>query len=136
VHLGVAVALRGGGLVAPALHDVDRLTLDGLMDALRDLVKRARTGRMRGSEMRDPTLTVTNLGDQGVETVHGVIYPPQVALVGFGRIAQRPWATGDMVGAHPVVHGTLAADHRASDGHTGGLFLAAIERRLQEPEEL
>jgi len=136
VHLGVAVARRGGGLVAPALHDADRLTLDALMDALRDLVHRVRRGRMRGSEMRDPTLTVTNLGDQGVETVHGVIYPPQVALVGFGAIAQRPWATGDMVGAHPVVHATLAADHRASDGHTGGLFLAAIERRLQEPEQL
>jgi pyruvate dehydrogenase E2 component (dihydrolipoamide acetyltransferase) len=133
VHLGVAISLRGGGLVAPALHDVDRLDLHGVMAGLRELVARARAGRLRGSEMRDPTLTVTNLGEQGVETVHGVIYPPQVALVGFGRVVERPWARDGMVGAHPVLHATLAADHRASDGHTGGLFLAAIQRHIEEP---
>ena len=86
--------------------------------------------------MSDPTLTVTNLGDQGVETVYGVIYPPQVALVGFGRQLERPWAENGMVGSRPVIHATLAGDHRASDGHRGGLFLAAIERLLQEPEKL
>jgi pyruvate dehydrogenase E2 component (dihydrolipoamide acetyltransferase) len=86
--------------------------------------------------MSDPTITVTNLGDQGVETVYGVIYPPQVALVGFGRVTERPWAAGGMVGARPVVTATLAADHRASDGHRGGLFLAAIDRLLQQPEAL
>jgi len=136
VHLGVAIALRGGGLVAPAIHDADALDLDALMAGLRDLTRRARHGQLRGSEMTDPTITVTNLGDRGVETVYGVIYPPQVALVGFGRIVERPWARDGMLGAHPVVHATLAADHRAGDGHTGGLFLAAIDRRLQEPETL
>ena len=49
--------------------------------------------------MADPTITVTNLGDQGVDLVFGVIYPPQVALVGFGRVAERPWAAGGMLGA-------------------------------------
>lgn len=136
VHLGVAVALRAGGLVAPALHDADRTTLDELMRELRDLVNRARAGRLRGSEMSDPTITVTNLGERGVDTVHGVIYVPQVALVGFGRIVERPWAEGGMVGARSVVSATLAADHRASDGHRGGLFLRAIDRHLQTPEEL
>jgi pyruvate dehydrogenase E2 component (dihydrolipoamide acetyltransferase) len=136
VHLGTAISLRGGGLVAPAIHDTETLTLDTLMAALRDLTQRARRGQLRGSEMTDPTITVTNLGDRGVETVYGVIYPPQVALVGFGRIMERPWASGGMIGAHPVVHATLAADHRAGDGHLGGLFLSAIDRRLQEPEAL
>jgi pyruvate dehydrogenase E2 component (dihydrolipoamide acetyltransferase) len=136
VHLGVAISLRQGGLIAPAIHDADERSLGELMSALRDLVSRARAGRLRGSEMSDPTITVTNLGDQGVETVYGVIYPPQVALVGFGRVTERPWAAGGMVGARPVVTATLAADHRASDGHRGGLFLAAIDRLLQQPEAL
>jgi pyruvate dehydrogenase E2 component (dihydrolipoamide acetyltransferase) len=136
VHLGVAISLRGGGLIAPALHDADKKTLSELMTGLRDLVTRARTGRLRSSEMSDPTITVTNLGEHGVDLVHGVIYPPQVALVGFGDIRERPWAEGGMVGSRPVVIATLAADHRASDGHSGARFLTVIERRLQRPEEL
>jgi pyruvate dehydrogenase E2 component (dihydrolipoamide acetyltransferase) len=106
------------------------------MEALRDLVQRARSGRLRSSEMADPTITVTNLGDQGVDTVHGVIQPPQVALVGFGRIAEQPWAERGLLGVRPVVTASLAADHRASDGHRGGRFLTAIDRLLQEPEKL
>jgi pyruvate dehydrogenase E2 component (dihydrolipoamide acetyltransferase) len=136
VHLGVAISLRGGGLVAPALHDADRKTLDELMADLRALVTRARAGRLRGSEMSDPTITVTNLGEQGVELVHGVIYPPQVALVGFGAVLERPWAADGMLGARPIVTATLAADHRASDGHAGSRFLTLIDRQLQKPEEL
>lgn len=136
VHLGVAISLRGGGLIAPAIHDANAKTVDELMADLRDLVTRARSGVLRSSEMSDPTITVTNLGDQGVEAVFGVIYPPQVALVGFGKVVEQPWAADGMVGARPVVHATLAADHRASDGHLGGLFLARIDHLLQEPEKL
>lgn len=136
VHLGVAVSLRGGGLIAPAIHNADEKTLPELMAALRDLVKRTRSGRLRSSEMSDPTITITNLGDQGVEAVYGVIYAPQVALVGFGKIVERPWAEDGMIGARPVVTATLSADHRAGDGHTGGLFLAEVERLLQKPEDL
>lgn len=136
VHLGVAISLRGGGLVAPAIHDADTLALPELMAALKDLVARTRAGRLRGSEMSDPTITVTNLGEQGVEVVHGVIYPPQVALVGFGTIVQRPWAVDGMLTVRPVLTATLAADHRVSDGHRGGLYLAAVANLLQRPEEL
>jgi pyruvate dehydrogenase E2 component (dihydrolipoamide acetyltransferase) len=136
VHLGVAISLRQGGLIAPAFHDVDRKSIAEIQAALRDLVARVRAGRLRSSEMTDPTLTVTNLGDQGVASVFGVIYPPQVALVGFGRVLERPWASGGMLGVHPVVTATLSADHRASDGHRGGRFLAALARHLQKPEEL
>jgi len=136
VHLGVAISLRGGGLIAPALHDADRLSLDQLMAGVRDLVQRARIGRLRSSEMSDPTITVTNLGERGVDLVHGVIYPPQVALVGFGAVRERPWAADGMLGVRPIVTATLAADHRASDGHAGGRFLTLIEHRLQRPEEL
>ncbi len=136
VHLGVAISLRGGGLIAPALLDADRRSLDELMSGLRELVGRAREGRLRSSEMSDPTLTVTNLGERGVDVVHGVIYPPQVALVGFGGIRERPWVQEGMIGVRSTVHVTLAADHRASDGHVGSRFLELIDRLLQRPEEL
>jgi pyruvate dehydrogenase E2 component (dihydrolipoamide acetyltransferase) len=136
IHLGVAVSLRGGGLIAPAIHDADKKSLDELMRDLSDLVSRARSGGLRSSELSDPTITVTSLGDQGADAVFGVIYPPQVAIVGFGKIVERPWVAGGQVVPRPVVTATLSADHRASDGHRGGLFLAAVDRLLQEPEKL
>jgi pyruvate dehydrogenase E2 component (dihydrolipoamide acetyltransferase) len=136
VHVGVAISLRGGGLVAPALHDTDRQPLGELMGAFRDLVQRARSGGLRSSELSDPTITVTSLGEQGVESVHGIVYPPQVAIVGFGRIAARPWVVDGAIVARPLVTATLSADHRVSDGHRGGRFLAAVERLLQAPERL
>jgi len=136
VHVGVAISLRGGGLIAPAVQDADHKTLDELMAAVRDLVARARAGRLRSSEMSAPTITVTNLGDRGVDLVHGVIYAPQVALVGFGAVRERPWAAGGMLGVRPIVTATLAADHRAGDGHTGARFLTIIDQLLQRPEEL
>jgi pyruvate dehydrogenase E2 component (dihydrolipoamide acetyltransferase) len=136
VHSGVAIALRGGGLVAPALHDVGSKPLEQLMRELSDLVQRARAGSLRSSEMSDPTITVTNLGDQGVESVFGVIYPPQVALVGFGSIAVRPWVLDGEVRALPLLTASLAADHRVTDGHQGALFLAELRGLLQQPEKL
>ena len=136
IHVGVAISLRGGGLVAPALHNTDRQNLDELMKNFRDLVQRARAGSLRSSELSDPTITVTSLGEQGVETVFGIIYPPQVALVGFGNVVERPWSTGGQVVSRPLITATLSADHRVSDGHRGGHFLAAVDRKLQEPEKL
>jgi pyruvate dehydrogenase E2 component (dihydrolipoamide acetyltransferase) len=106
------------------------------MESMLDLVNRARAGHLRSSELSDGTITVTNLGDQGVQSVFGVIYPPQVALVGFGKIIERPFAADGMVGARPMIEATLSADHRVSDGHRGGRFLLAVDRLLQEPEKL
>ncbi len=136
VHVGVAISLRGGGLVAPALHNTDRQSLDELMKNFRDLIQRARALSLRSSELSDPTITVTSLGEQGVETVFGVIYPPQVAIVGFGKMVERPWSSEGQIISQPVITATLSADHRVSDGHRGAVFLAAIDRKLQEPEKL
>jgi pyruvate dehydrogenase E2 component (dihydrolipoamide acetyltransferase) len=132
----VAVSLRGGGLVAPAVHDVDTLDLTTLMHHLQDVVARARAGGLKSSELTDSTITVTNLGERGVESAFGIIYPPQVAIVGLGRIVERPWVVEGSVAVRPVVSATLSADHRASDGHIGGLFLTALDRALQTPEQL
>ena len=136
VHLGVAISLRSGGVLAPAIHDADAKSVDELMAALADLVKRARNGVLRGTELADATLTVTNLGDLGVDEVQGVIFPPQVALVGYGRVSERPMVAGGQVVARTAVTVTLAADHRVSDGHRGGRYLAEIDRLLQRPEDL
>jgi pyruvate dehydrogenase E2 component (dihydrolipoamide acetyltransferase) len=136
VHVGVAIAIRGGGLAAPALHDADQLSLDALMSRMRDLVQRTRSGRIRSSEISDPTITVTSLGERGVETLYGIIYPPQVAIVGFGKIVTRPWVVDGAIGPRSVATITLSADHRVSDGHAGALFLAEIGKLLQEPDKL
>ena len=136
IHIGFALALRQGGLISPAVHHVDQLGVGEVMERLVDLIERTRTGHLRGSEMTDATVSVTSLGDRGVRTVYGVIYPPQVALIGFGRISERPWAEDGMLGVRRCVTATLAADHRATDGHQGALFLEALNRHLNLPETL
>lgn len=92
-------------------------------------------GQLRGSELTDPTITVTSLGDRGAEAVLPIIHPPQVAILGFGRIVERPWVVGGAVLPRHVAALTLAGDHRATDGHVGGLLLARIEALLQKPED-
>jgi pyruvate dehydrogenase E2 component (dihydrolipoamide acetyltransferase) len=136
IHIGFAVALRQGGLVTPAIHHADLKSLDELMVDVRDVIMRTRAGRLRSSDLMDSTVTLTNLGDMGVEKVFGVIYPPQVALVGFGKVMEQPWAQNGMLGIRRVVIATVAGDHRATDGRTGGQFLDVLNRQLQEVETL
>ncbi len=136
VNLGVGIALRGGGLIAPAIRDAERKSVPEMMGALGDLIQRTRAGTVRSSELTDATVTITNLGETGVESVYGVIYPPQVALIGFGKVVERPWAEHGGLYVQRILHATLSADHRASVGHRGALFLAALDRLLQEPETL
>lgn len=136
INIGFAIALRQGGLVTPAIQNADLKTIDELMEAIRDLIMRTRAGRLRSSELTEATITLTNLGDLGVETVYGVIYPPQVALVGFGKIIDQPWVEGGMLGIRPVLTATIAGDHRATDGRTGAQFLDLLNKLLQQPEML
>lgn len=134
VDVGTVVSLREGGLVTPTVRGADQLGVDEVMEVLRGLVDRARRGGLRSSDMAEASLTVTNLGDRGADEVHGIIHPPQVALVGFGRVIPRPWAHGDQVVVRRCVATTLAADHRAVDGHPGSRFLHALETALAAPE--
>lgn len=136
VHCGLAIAMRGGGLIAPAILNAQTLTVDQTMDAMRDLVARTRSGRLRNSEITQGTITVSSLGETGVDALTGVIYPPQVALVGFGTPRLKPVVRDSAVQARVCVTATLAADHRVSDGRRGAQFLAEINRLLQEPESL
>ena len=136
IHLGWAISLRGGGLIAPAIRDADKLTVDEAMSSLRDLVMRARTARIRGSEMMDPTVTVTSLGERGAESVLGVIYPPQLAILGFGAPREAPAVVAGQLAVRPLIRATLSGDHRATDGEAGSRLLSAIDALLQKPGDL
>jgi pyruvate dehydrogenase E2 component (dihydrolipoamide acetyltransferase) len=136
VNMAVAISLRGGGLIAPALQDVGHKSLPEVMDKLKDLVRRARSGGLRSSELRDSTITLTNLGDRGVEGILPVIFPPQVAIVGVGAIVERPWVVAGQLVVCPTVKLSLAADHRVSDGHRGAALLLAFADHLAHPEGL
>jgi pyruvate dehydrogenase E2 component (dihydrolipoamide acetyltransferase) len=136
VDLGVAVSLRGGGVVTPTIAGADQLSLLDTMAALRGLVARARRGNLRSADLATASLTVTNLGEQGAEEVIGVIHPPQVAIVGFGRPVDRVLAVDGMVAVRPTIRATVSGDHRATDGHAGSLLLAAIAKALEHPDAL
>jgi len=136
INPAIAIAIRKGGLITPALMNAQDMNLDKVMQSLDDLITRTRKGKLRGSEMMEQTVTITNLGDLGVERVYGVIYPPQVAIIGLGRIVDAPWAEGDTLAVRKVLQATIAGDHRATDGRTGALFLDKLNYFLQKPEEL
>ena len=136
INIGFVVALHNGGIMVPAIHQTNLKTVDEIMEALNDLIPRARAMKLRSSELSDGTITLTSLGDQGADTVFGIIYPPQVAIIGFGGILQQPFAEKGMLGIRSVVNVTLAGDHRATDGLTGSRFLNVLSENLQKPESL
>jgi pyruvate dehydrogenase E2 component (dihydrolipoamide acetyltransferase) len=136
VHVGVAVALRGGGLVAPAILETAGKSLTALMDDFRALVVRARAGRLRASELAAPTIILTSLGESSVDAVFPIIQPPQVAIVGAGEVVTRPWIVEGAVQARQVVTLSLGADHRVTDGRLGAHFLARVAQRLADPGSL
>ena len=136
INIGFVVSLRSGGVMIPAIHDVDKKAIDELMSALNDIIPRARAMKLRSSELSESTITITSLGEGNVETVFGMIYPPQVAIVGFGSITEQPWAEMGMLDVRPVLNISLSADHRATDGATGSRFLMALKNCLEKPELL
>lgn len=136
VNMGIAIAMRGGGLIAPAIREVETLSLDAVMERLRDLVARVRGGRLRSSELSEGTVTFSNLGEDTADEVLPLIYPPQVAIIGCGKIAERPWASGGKVVVRKAMTVSIAGDHRVSDGRRAAQFLTRFEQLLQSPEKL
>ncbi|WP_026898259.1 dihydrolipoamide acetyltransferase family protein [Daejeonella oryzae] len=136
INIGFVISLRTGGLMIPAIHNVNNLSIDEIMNSLNDIIPRARAMKLRSSELSESTFTVTSLGEKNAETVYGVIYPPQVAIAGIGSITEQAWAENGMLAVRPVLNITLSADHRATDGATGSRFLMAVKKYLLEPESL
>jgi pyruvate dehydrogenase E2 component (dihydrolipoamide acetyltransferase) len=136
INIGFVVSLRGGGVIVPTIHNANTKTIDEIMEALNDIIPRARAMKLRSSDLTDTTISITSLGEGGADIVFGVIYPPQVAIVGFGGSSQQPFVENGMLGIRPVFTATLAGDHRATDGLTGSDFLSTLNNYLQNPESL
>jgi pyruvate dehydrogenase E2 component (dihydrolipoamide acetyltransferase) len=136
VKMGVGIAMRGGGLIAPAISQPDMLSLSEIMKQLSDLVARVRGGRLRSSELTDATATLSNLGDNSADMVLPVIYPPQVAIIGTGQIEDRPWVVNGSLAIRKLSTFSVAGDHRANEGRSAARFLKYIDELLQKPEDL
>lgn len=136
INIGFVVSLRSGGVMVPAISNADLKSIPEIMEALNDLIPRARTMKLRSSEIGSSTITLTSLGEGGADAVFGVIYPPQVAIIGFGGITEQPWSENGMLALRPLITATLAGDHRANDGLTGSRFLTSLNKHLQNPEAL
>lgn len=136
VSLANAISLRGGGLLMPVIPQAEQLDAPTMMDWLNRLVDKARHGSLRHSELNGATCTVSSLGERGADRLLGVIYPPQVAILGLGRPRQAPWVEDGQLTVAPVMTISLSADHRVSDGHQGALFLHELDKLLQQPEVL
>lgn len=136
INVGVVISLRQVGIIVPTIKDADTKPLDTIMADLNDIIPRARDLRLRSSDVGNATVTLTSLGEGGVDHVYGVIYPPQVAVIGIGGVRRQPLAVNGKVEIRPVVTITMAGDHRATDGLTGSVFLNGVCAYLQKPETL
>jgi pyruvate dehydrogenase E2 component (dihydrolipoyllysine-residue acetyltransferase) len=130
VNLGIAVA-TDAGLVVPVVHGADQLDVAGLAAARREVVGKARAGRLSMPDVTGGTFTVSNLGMMGIDRFDAILNVPQVAILGVGTTRQRQvWNDGDPAW-RPVSLLTLTCDHRAIDGATGAGFLSALRASLE-----
>ena len=136
INIGFVVSLRCGGIIIPTIHNANLKNTSEIMEALNDIIPRARAMKLRSSDLSDSTITITSLGEGGADVVFGVIYPPQVAIIGFGGSSQQAVVENGMLGIRHVFTVTLAGDHRATDGLTGSDFLVTLNKHLQNPESL
>jgi pyruvate dehydrogenase E2 component (dihydrolipoamide acetyltransferase) len=136
VHMGIAVAVDGG-LVVPVVRDADQKTLTQVAREARELVGRARSGRLAGDEMGGGTFTVSNLGMFGIDQFTAVINPPEAAILAVGAALAEPVVTADgAVEVHRRMRLTLSIDHRALDGATGAGFLQQLKTALEHPLQI
>ncbi|TYK47349.1 2-oxo acid dehydrogenase subunit E2 [Actinomadura decatromicini] len=135
VHLGFA-AQTGRGLVVPVVRDADRLTLAELSGKLRERTDAARDGRLAPADLTGGTFTLNNYGVFGVDGADPIINHPEAAMLGVGRIVERPWAFEGEVRLRRVVQLTCAFDHRVCDGAVAGGFLRFVADCVERPEVL
>lgn len=136
IHLGVTIALKTGGVLVPALLDAHLMTMEELNISFQDLLLRTKNGELRNRELTEGSVTVTNVGDLGSDEVFGIIFPPQVCLIGLGKIHTAAVVDGPTVRPGLVIDVTLSADHRVTDGLTGARFMSLIEKNLMHPSLL
>ncbi|HEY7200870.1 MAG TPA: dihydrolipoamide acetyltransferase family protein [Candidatus Dormibacteraeota bacterium] len=135
VDVGVATAVEQG-LVVPVVAGADRLTLAAITARRRELVDRARAGRLGPEDLRGATFTITNLGMFAVDAFSAIVDAPQAAILAVGRIADRVVAEGGRPEVRPTVRLTLSCDHRAVDGARAAAFLTDLGDLIEEPAAL
>lgn len=133
VCIGVAL---DDGLIAPAILDCQSKSLGRIAAESKDLVNRAREGRLKADELSDGTFTITNLGAFGVETLIGIINPPQAAILGVGSVMPQAVVRDGEVVVRQMMKVALSADHRVSDGAEGARFIKEIQALLEGPAAL
>lgn len=130
-NIGIVIALKKGGVIVPALLETQKKSLTDIGIQFNDLIDRARAGKLRSRELSEATFTITNLGDLGVEEVFGVIFPPQVAILGIGKIIPAPVVKNGHVEVGMIMTLTLSGDHRVTDGIRGSRFLQTLKTNLE-----
>jgi pyruvate dehydrogenase E2 component (dihydrolipoamide acetyltransferase) len=132
VHVGIAVD-TDAGLLVPVVRDVSSLSLKQVTARARELIERARQGRLRAEEMQGGTFTVTNLGAFGIDAFTPILNPPQCAILGIGHIVRRPVVRGVEIVARELITLSLTFDHRLVDGAPAARFLQTLSRIIENP---
>jgi pyruvate dehydrogenase E2 component (dihydrolipoamide acetyltransferase) len=132
VDIALAVA-TGRGVVTPVLRGVETMRVTEVAAVSRDLVERARSGRLRQAEIEGGSITVTNLGPFGTEAFTAVINPPHSAILAVGAARREPVVRGPRVVPGTVIRLTLSVDHRPVDGAVAAEWTAALLTRLENP---
>jgi pyruvate dehydrogenase E2 component (dihydrolipoamide acetyltransferase) len=132
VHLGFA-AQTDHGLVVPVVHDAHRMTTRDLSARLAERTAAARERRLAPADLAGGTFTVNNYGVFGVDGSAAIINHPEVAILGMGRVIDRPWVVDGQLAVRKVAELTLAFDHRACDGGTAGGFLRYVADCIESP---
>jgi pyruvate dehydrogenase E2 component (dihydrolipoamide acetyltransferase) len=131
-HVGIAVALDDG-LIVPVLRSAEKKSLREIARESRDLVERARTGKLKQSEIEGGSFTVSNLGMFGIPSFSAVVNPPEPGILAVGATIERAVVADEAVQVRPIMTVTLSVDHRATSGAEGARLLASIQRRLEQP---
>jgi pyruvate dehydrogenase E2 component (dihydrolipoamide acetyltransferase) len=133
VHIGLAVDTPAG-LLVPVLREVDRKDVATIGAESRALVERARTGRLSAADLSGGTFTLTSLGAFGIDAFTPIVNPPQTAILGVGRVAQKPVERDGRVEPGATLVQSLSFDHQVVDGAPAARFLQEIARAVEAGE--
>lgn len=130
INVGIAVA-TDKGLVVTVIREADKKSLNEISSTLKELVKKAREGRLAKEDVTGGTFTITNLGMYGVDVFIPIINPPETAILGVGRVTEKPSVVNKTVKVRPAMNLSLAFDHRVVDGALTARFLQRVKQILE-----
>jgi pyruvate dehydrogenase E2 component (dihydrolipoamide acetyltransferase) len=132
VNIGIAVSLPEG-LISPVIRDAGAKNLSELASVARELAAKTRDGKARPEDVTGGTFTITNLGAYDIDAFTPIINPPQVAILGVGRVVEKPIVDRGAVTKGSMMFLSLTFDHRVVDGAPAAQFLQAVKQHLEDP---